>query len=229
VAALTNLDPARLSVAFGWHSARAPLSDADLAALPPVVIVNVSMHGYRLSAAAMSVLAVEQPDLVAHRADGEWIERHLPQVLEFFGCTAGLTPEKLDLFMDDVRRLRIGVVDDMLLPGEAAFDVIRHSRWGARIRCWATPGTFQTLGPSSRLALAGLKIFTDGAIGTRTAALRGSYRDGSRGLLLYTDDQLLQVLGEGHAAGKAVAIHAIGDRAIEQVLTERPVSDRHSF
>ncbi len=219
IAALQSLDPARLSVAFGWHSARAPLSDGDLAALPPVVIVNISMHGYCLSAAAASLLADDQQEMVAHRADGEWIERHLPQVLEFFGRTAELTPEKLDTFMDGVQRLGIGIVDDMLLPGEAAFDVIRRSRWGAHIRCWATPQTFRTLGPSSRRALAGLKFFTDGAIGTRTAALRGTFRDGSRGLLIYTDDQLLQVLGESHAAGKTIAIHAIGDRAIEQVLT----------
>jgi predicted amidohydrolase YtcJ len=226
IAAMAGLDPDRLSVVFGWHSALAPLAGADLDALPPVVIVNVSMHGYCLSAAAVSALADDQPEMVEHRADGVWSERHLPQLLEFFGRAAGLTPGKLDAFMDGIRRLGIGVVDDMLLPGETAFDVIRRSRWGDHIRCWATPQTFQTLSPSSRQVLAGLKFFTDGAIGTRTAALRGTFRDGSRGLLLYTDDLLLRTLGECHVIGKPIAIHAIGDQAIEQAITALERLDR---
>jgi predicted amidohydrolase YtcJ len=219
IATLNRLDPDQLSVAFGWHSARAPLADADLRTLPPVVIVNVSMHGFCLSERAALMLADSRPAMVTHRADAAWAEHHLPELLEFFGETAGLTPDKLDGFMHSMRRAGLGVVDDMLVSGEAAFDVLRRSPWGTHVRCWATPATFHTLSPESRQALAGLKFFTDGAIGTRTAALRGTYRDGGAGFLLYSDDELLRSLGACHGLGKPVAIHAIGDRAIAQVLT----------
>jgi predicted amidohydrolase YtcJ len=120
--------------------------------------------------------------------------------------------------MEGIESVGLGSADDMLSPGDDAFRMIRQSRWSAHVQCWATPRTFQTLSPSSREALAGLKFFADGAIGSRTAALRGTLRDGRRGLLLYQDAELLRALGECDGSGKPVAIHAIGDRAIEQVL-----------
>ena len=218
LAVMRSLDPERLSVVFGWHSALAPLSHTDLENLPSAIIVNVSMHGFALTSAALARLADEQPGMVTHRDDADWGERHLPHVLEFFSRTAGLTPDKLTIFMERMERLGLGSVDDMLVPGEEAFQVIRQSRWADHIQCWATPPTFQTLSLASREALAGLKFFTDGALGSWTAALRGTFRDGRQGLLLYEDADLLRTLGECHEFGKPVAIHAIGDRAIEQVL-----------
>jgi predicted amidohydrolase YtcJ len=218
LAVLRALDPERLSVVFGWHSALAPLRDADLDDLPPAVIVNLSMHGFALSGAALPMLADDQPDMVAHRGDAAWGERNLPQLLGFFSRTAGFTPGKLTILMERMEGLGLGSVDDMLVPGEEAFQVIRQSRWAGHVQCWATPRTFQTLSPASREALAGLKFFTDGALGSRTAALRGPFRDGGTGLLLYEDAELQRILGECRGFGKPVAIHAIGDRAIEQVL-----------
>jgi predicted amidohydrolase YtcJ len=147
-------------------------------------------------------------------------------VLEFFGRTAGLTPQKLETFMDHVAKAGLGVVDDMLLPDENALHVIRESRWGAQVACWATPQTFSACSPAGQQMVAGLKFFTDGAFGTWTAALRGSYVGGERGLLLYSDDRLLQTLADAHRFRKPVAIHAIGDRAIEQVITTVERLDR---
>jgi len=226
LAVLRGLEPGRLAVVFGWHSALAPLRTTDLEDLPPAVIVNLSMHGFALSDAALPMLAVDQPDMVAHRGDAEWGERNLPQLLEFFSRAAGLTPGKLTILMERLESLGLGSVDDMLIPGEEEFQVIQQSRWAGYIRCWATPRTFQTLGPASREALAGLKFFTDGALGSRTAALRGRFRDGRNGLLLYEDAELQRTLGECHGFGKPVAIHAIGDQAIEQVLVVLERLDR---
>ena len=68
--------------------------------------------------------------------------------------------------------------------------------------------------------MVGLKLFADGALGSRGAALREPYADapGERGLLLWEDADLRRVLREASAAGLAVAVHAIGDRAAGQVL-----------
>jgi predicted amidohydrolase YtcJ len=120
--------------------------------------------------------------------------------------------------MERMEAQGLGVVDDMLLPGEEAFQVIRNSRWAEQMRCWATPTTYQSLSPATQEALTGLKFFTDGAVGSRTAGLKGEFLGGQQGLLLYTDEELLRVLGEAHGFGKPIAIHAIGDGAIEQVL-----------
>jgi predicted amidohydrolase YtcJ len=59
----------------------------------------------------------------------------------------------------------------------------------------------------------------DGSIGARTAAFVHPYDDGSeRGELYHDDDALAEFFHAGHNAGLQVGVHAIGDRAIEQVL-----------
>ncbi len=201
LATLATLPEDQLSIAFGWHSARTPLDTRDLADLPPAIIVNLSMHGFVLTDSAVPLLAEAQPDVVERRGDAAWCERHLPRLLELFGRTARLTPDKLATFMHQAEGLGLGAVDDMLLPDEATFQVILGSPWADRIRCWATPRAFRTLSPSSQQAMAGLKFFTDGALGARSAALRGPFLDGREGFLLYRDEALLQVLGESHAFG----------------------------
>jgi predicted amidohydrolase YtcJ len=62
-------------------------------------------------------------------------------------------------------------------------------------------------------------LTVDGSIGARTAALSHPYEDGTgRGDLYHGDDALAEFFHAGHNAGLQVGIHAIGDRAIEQVL-----------
>jgi predicted amidohydrolase YtcJ len=71
-----------------------------------------------------------------------------------------------------------------------------------------------------RLASIGGDLPVDGSIGARTAALLESYADGSGGGEAYYDDEVLEgFFLAGHTAGLQVGVHAIGDRAIEQVLS----------
>jgi predicted amidohydrolase YtcJ len=64
-----------------------------------------------------------------------------------------------------------------------------------------------------------LKIFTDGALGSQTAALEEPYEGtDDRGVLTIEPDRLEDVVARATAAGIAVAIHAIGDRAVHVAL-----------
>ncbi|HKY51483.1 MAG TPA: amidohydrolase [Candidatus Limnocylindria bacterium] len=64
-----------------------------------------------------------------------------------------------------------------------------------------------------------LKIFTDGALGSQTAALEEPYEGSSdRGILTIDPGDLARDVGVAAAAGIAVAIHAIGDRAVHVAL-----------
>ena len=70
------------------------------------------------------------------------------------------------------------------------------------------------------LGAVGGDLPSDGSIGARTAALETPYADGSGAGTVYMDDDILRAFfQEGHTAGLQVGIHAIGDRAIEQVLS----------
>ncbi len=64
-----------------------------------------------------------------------------------------------------------------------------------------------------------MKLFADGALTTRTAALREPFVDGAgTGLLMHRPEELTEYIHRSHAQGWQVATHAIGDRAIELVL-----------
>jgi hypothetical protein len=60
----------------------------------------------------------------------------------------------------------------------------------------------------------------DGSIGARTAAVMAPYMDApGDGIIYHVDDELVAFFRAGHTAGLQVGVHAIGDRAIEQVIT----------
>lgn len=71
-----------------------------------------------------------------------------------------------------------------------------------------------------RLRLEGVKLYADGALGSRGAWLKADYADapGQRGLGFLTDDQLQNTMSRAAMDGYQVAVHAIGDRADKQVL-----------
>ncbi|HEU5285504.1 MAG TPA: amidohydrolase, partial [Sphingomicrobium sp.] len=71
-----------------------------------------------------------------------------------------------------------------------------------------------------RLRMVGVKLYADGALGSRGAWLKSPYADkpGTRGLQFLTDAQLREQAGKAAAAGFQVAVHAIGDAANAQVI-----------
>ena len=69
------------------------------------------------------------------------------------------------------------------------------------------------------LQIGHLKIFTDGALGSQTAALEDAYNGSTdRGLLTIERDEIIDAVARAANAGIAVAIHAIGDRAVHLAL-----------
>lgn len=65
-----------------------------------------------------------------------------------------------------------------------------------------------------------VKILSDGSLGARTAALRNGYNDDSstKGIMLFTQEELDEMVLLSHENKCPVAIHGIGDRAIEMAL-----------
>jgi hypothetical protein len=70
------------------------------------------------------------------------------------------------------------------------------------------------------LRLGPMKIFTDGSLVGRTAAMSAPFEGdpGNTGYLQADADQLTEMIIEAHRAGWRVAAHAIGDRAIDLAL-----------
>jgi hypothetical protein len=65
-----------------------------------------------------------------------------------------------------------------------------------------------------------VKILADGSLGGHTAALKEPYSDKpeTHGIKLYTQRRLNRLILDAHKAGLQIAVHAIGDEAMEAVL-----------
>ena len=65
-----------------------------------------------------------------------------------------------------------------------------------------------------------IKIFADGALGGRTALLSEPYKDvpENYGRAMYGNEKLFRIILKSRACNMPVAIHAIGDKALTNVL-----------
>jgi hypothetical protein len=63
-------------------------------------------------------------------------------------------------------------------------------------------------------------VFLDGSFGSRTAALFDSYSDSPNtlGILYFTQEEIDAFIAEAHCRNMQCTVHAIGPRAIEQIL-----------
>jgi predicted amidohydrolase YtcJ len=145
---------------------------------------------------------------------------------------AGLVAAALDLATAQMVSLGLTAVHD---PG-VGLDVVRlYQRKIAAgelpVRVYAmADGVGETLDwlcangpledPSGRLVMRSVKLYADGALGSRGAALLADYSDdaGNTGLLFLDDATLEAQLRRVFSCGLQAGVHAIGDRANRQVL-----------
>jgi predicted amidohydrolase YtcJ len=83
----------------------------------------------------------------------------------------------------------------------------------------ADPARMRRFG-DAQLEILGVKFYADGWLGPRTCAMAEPFSDepGNRGILFYDAETLARKMEPFAAAGWQLATHAIGDRAIAQVL-----------
>lgn len=74
--------------------------------------------------------------------------------------------------------------------------------------------------PSGRLQMRAVKLYADGALGSRGAAMLEDYSDdhGNRGLMVMSAEELAVAADKAHRCGVQVATHAIGDRGNRMAL-----------
>ncbi|MFP5246025.1 MAG: amidohydrolase, partial [Thermoanaerobaculia bacterium] len=83
---------------------------------------------------------------------------------------------------------------------------------------WFSRGPLMNYG--GRFTVRAVKLYADGALGSRGAALLAPYSDdpGNSGLMLARPEHLEDVARRGRAAGFQVNTHAIGDRGVRNVI-----------
>jgi predicted amidohydrolase YtcJ len=222
-----------------WPEKRFPTHEALSAAVPdhPVWLDRVDGHAALVNARAMQVLgidaAIKDPaggrflrdeggrptGVLVDNAKG-WAEGRLPEPTaeDRLRTLRRAARHCVELGLTTVTDMGIGdgeyraykaLKDARELPLRAAVFLTDDEPLLAR---WFARGP--EIDPDARLTVRGVKMYVDGALGSRGAALLEPYSDdaGNLGLLVSTGDHLEAVARQAAAKGFQVAIHAIGDR-----------------
>ena len=225
-----------------WPSSPAFPSRQDLdAAFPdrPIFLERIDGHAAWVNTAAVeqtvgmeALQAMEDPQGGSIRRDDDGMPTGI-----LIDAAAGIIQSDIPAYSDDrldegltqalERTTRYGLtsVHD---AGITRADVERYQRFIADdrfpVRLYGMIGgrgdTFDhfcetgTIATGDRLRVQSVKLYVDGALGSRGAALLDDYSDdpGNRGLLLKTPDQLRQDVMDALRCGFQVNTHAIGDR-----------------
>ena len=218
-------------VAHSWKSNFFEFPHDVLESLPACAILNHSLHSLAINAAGKTALS-DLPGIDVDRVgDPIWFEHNLRPVLNWLAKLGG-SEQSLVEFFEYLESLGVYSAEEMLLVDGCEIDWFEATGLIDRTCFWAAPDTYSNLVPEHRRRVSGFKLFADGAFGARSAAVSAPYVDepNNRGLLLYTDEQLKSLVAGCSRSGKGIAIHAIGDVAIEQVINAiEACSDRGNF
>ena len=124
-------------------------------------------------------------------------------------------------------------IHDVRIPGEKSLPFrawqYMEELGDLNLRCWMlVSGEYLhqalDLGLSTgfgndRLRVGHVKYFLDGSMGSQTAWMEEPYQDGRRGISVLPVDELKESVKFAQKAGLSVSIHAIGDRAIREVIS----------
>jgi len=202
----------------------------------PVVLVSSCGHVAILNTAALKLAGLwgvkaEGLEDVLDARDGE------PTGV-VYGYLVSLVVEKLLEYLDPIDTLN-SVVEELVFSGITGMASMDASRWlvsrlprlyggekllplialypGPWLLDSPTAGMFNC---SSSPSICGVKLYADGSLGARTAWLRKPYHDApwTCGKPYIAEDRLAMLVSKALSVGLRVAVHAIGDAALDLVL-----------
>jgi len=215
---MENCSREELNVVQGWNDSYYSFEGQELEEMPPVFIWDVSGHGLVFNDRAEKRFKerFEDLEMIEKMRDPVWVEKNLLKVSKMMMRIEGINAEKIQHTYDFLLDKGIYKTDDMLLPSEDTLEIFKDLGYQERTKFWADLETFEDFSEKAKDEIEGIKLFADGALGPRTAAIKGGYDDGSEGVMVYHEDVLKNILKE--VEKDKVSIHAIGDRAIDMVV-----------
>ena len=220
-------------IGTGWDEShwqdRSYLTRAELDKIAPhSPLLAIRMDGHLLTAnsEAMKHISATTPENLMDRNSGILREQAVDVMVGSIRPDFTSTVEAIDAAARLCHRLGITTVHTMSrLDFFEAFMTQRDRR---KLRITLCPdnhsfGKLLAVGlktgfGDSWLRFGGVKMFADGSIGAQNAAISEPYVDGGLGALNHENNVLRQWVEEADRSGWQTVIHAIGDRAIEQVL-----------
>ncbi len=238
-----TLEPGQWLLGRGWNEAKiggSPTKTAldAVAPLNPVVLTRTCAHIHAANSRALQLASIDQKTIPPHGG-----EIHLEQGL-VFETAHGLLLKAMPAFsVQDYKMFVLAglkwlaahgitsctdpAVDPVLLEAYRQLEaekalpirvnVLFIRRPDGGLETYPLPEKFV----SSFLRVDSVKFFADGGLSGATAAVSIPYQNTdfpSQGVLRFETKELYQLALEAHQAGFRIGTHAIGDRALDQIL-----------
>lgn len=188
-----------------------------------MLLARVDRHGGLASSAALDAAGV---------AGGPFVVEHE------YGRVLDLTRPSLATMVKGVqaatrRAHELGVTSSHVICAGQDFAALQAAReagsLGVRVSCFVEEALLESATEfGARRGLGdpwirflGLKLYADGSLGSRTAAISFDYKDASpasRGMFLHPEGRLEALVKAAREKGLQIAVHAIGDRTARRVL-----------
>jgi predicted amidohydrolase YtcJ len=217
---------------WGWSGATGlPMRESGTTGLDhvapehPVFLARRDGHAAWLNRAARAELTLAPQTVRVDEDDYDAVRRRLPPL------SSGARMDALTKALAAFEQQGIASLDDFVEPWAPDLYAQLADRGALRLRVglWLpesiAPADAEALrrafppgaGP---VAVRGIKIFLDGTLGARTAALSRPYADapGSSGALRVPEREIAERVGRWARRDWPVALHAIGDRAVTLAL-----------
>jgi hypothetical protein len=222
----------------GWLDRLAPHN--------PLVLARLDMHTWWVNQAALQQAGLDQntPDPPESRLERdatgrptgilrEWnairlVEQHLPKPDE------ATLKAWLESAIGEAHRLGLTGIHDQRVEGEGRRNLRllqalqREGKLRLRVHLNLAAdflGEINRLGlqpgfGNDRLWLGHVKVFADGTLGSRTASMLEPFEGepDNYGLIVTSSQRLAELAAQADQAGFSLSIHAIGDRAVREVI-----------
>lgn len=243
-AAVAKLPLASWLEAFNWDESRAHLNTDILDRISgnrPAVVYKRDLHACCCNSAALRAIGVTQEYIapsdgeVGRYADGRlngMLYEAVTTLIHKAVPTSSALIKRHDILVAQDYLIKLGVtaVSEVLDEGNALIysELEQSGELKIDVDGWMRIEQWDGSAPSLRgekFRVQTLKVFLDGALGSRTAALIDPFTDAvdQSGMLFFDDEALRDLLAPAAEAGWRLAIHALGDRALAQVCRVLPL------
>ena len=239
-----QLSPGAWLLGRGWNEAKLTVGAPDKAGLDaaapnnPVVLTRTCAHIHAANSSALALSSITSQTVAPAGGELDWVQGHAietaygllqrampaPTVADYeryilagleylrsLGVTSATDPAVDPVLLEAYRSLEA----QNKLPIRVNVLFIRRPDGGSET--FPLPEKFN----SGFLRVNSVKFFADGGLSGATAAVSIPFRNTdhtSYGVLRFETQELYQLALEAHVQGFRIGTHAIGDRALDQIL-----------
>ncbi len=220
-------------VAYGWDEStwqeRRYLGRGELDTIAPacpLLATRLDGHLVAANSAALACVPASAPDDLVDRVGGWLREAAVTEMMKTVRPDDDAVRNALAAAAVTCHRLGITTVHTMTALEH--LDAVRQHRDERRLRVIFCPMVeslpvlmergFKTGHGDDWLRFGGVKMFADGSIGAGNAAVSVPFCEGGCGALNHDDNTLCTWVTTADRDGWQTIVHAIGDRAIDQIL-----------